>query len=70
MAAKHGEGIFQLSAPQFQPHQVRFRGGQFRYGLRHIHRAVGAALVQGFNEGKVLFAQCNGLGHDTPVQIN
>ena len=62
LAAKNGEGIFQLRAPQVQPHQVGFSGGEFRFGLRHIHRAVGAASMEGFNEGEVFFAQFDGLG--------
>ena len=51
LAAKYGEGIFQLSAPQFQPYQVRFRGGQFRFGLRHIHTRCRRRLDGGIQPG-------------------
>jgi hypothetical protein len=59
-----------LRAAQIQPHEVGLGRGQFRFGLRHIHLAVGAAGVEGFDQGEVFFAQFNRLGHDVPVQVN
>ena len=59
-----------MRAGQIQPHIIGLSRSQFRFRLRHIHFAVGAACVEGIDEREIFLAQYNGLAHHVPVQIN
>ena len=61
---------FQLRAIQIQSDIIRLGRGEFRFGLRHIYRAVRAALMERLNQREILLSQVDGLPHYVPVEID